>query len=212
MSEPPLPLFPLSLSLSLSLSRSSSPTSPPPRISLLFLSHSDSLSVCLPLSPPPLSPGVSPRSPHKARRQRIRASPDMTCRRRLWGAVGTHTLDSRRRGSSAPTNETPDCCVKHTVCVRACVHVCECVCVWACPQMHNKTMNVDAEIMKTKIRKSAHMKSMCVQYCVEVVAGWFTCDYQRLYPHFSDSFISLPSFRSIANVPDDGLPNKWAKF
>ena len=61
--------------------------------------------------------------------------------------------------------------VSNTLCV--CVRVCVCVsvCVWACPQMHNKTMNVDAEIMKTKIRKSAHMKSMCVQYCVEVVAG-----------------------------------------
>lgn len=36
--------------------------------------------------------------------------------------------------------------------------------------MHNKTMNVDAEIMNTETRKSAHMKSRCVQYCVEVVA------------------------------------------
>lgn len=55
---------------------------------------------------------------------RITASSDMTCRRRLWGAVGTHGLDSRRQGFSAPTNETPDSGVKHTLCL--------CVYLWGC--------------------------------------------------------------------------------
>ena len=30
--------------------------------------------------------------------------------------MGTCTLDRRREGSPAPTNETPDCSVKHTLC------------------------------------------------------------------------------------------------
>lgn len=36
-----------------------------------------------------------------------------------------------------------------------CVYVCACVGV--CPRSHNKKMNVDAEIMNTKTRKSTQM-------------------------------------------------------
>lgn len=101
-----------------------------------------------------LSPGVSLSSPHKARRQRIRALPDMTCRRWLWGAVGTHTLDSRRQGSSAPTNETPDCRVKCTLCA----------CVWVRPYLHNKKIQ-HAEIMNTETTKTMQFLKKNIVLC-----------------------------------------------
>lgn len=148
MSEPPLLLFSPSTSLLfLSLFYS---------LFLLFLSHchppphTHTYTHTHPASLPPSS-GVSLSSPLKAERQRIRASSDMTCRRRLWQAVGTHTLDRRREGSSAPTNETPDCSDKHTLCV--CVCVCEGACGRATLTQHKKKMNIDAEIMNTKTRK-----------------------------------------------------------
>lgn len=130
----------------------------PPLLSCSPVFFLFSFSLSPSLSPPvslPLSPGVSLSSPHKEQRQRIRASPDMTCRRRLWGAVGTHTPDRRREGSSAPTNETPDCSVKHTLCV----------CVCACPHSQNKKRKENEYRCRNneyKNKKETQMISRCI--------------------------------------------------
>lgn len=174
MSEPPLLLFSPSTSLSFSsdffysLFFSCSSLTTPPHHHHHPPTHTPTHPVLL-----PLSSGVSLSSPLKAERQRIRAVPDMTCRRRLWQAVGTHTLDRRREGSSAPTNETPDCSDKHTLCVRVCV--CERARGRATLTQHKKKMNIDAEIMNTKTRKE-HKREGGARVCakqVEVMARWF---------------------------------------
>jgi len=59
--------------------------------------------------------------------------------------------------------------------VRVGLNVGVCVCASLCSH-NNKNMNVDAEIMNTKTRKSTHMKSGSVQYCKPQVTGrWFLC-------------------------------------